>query len=138
MIGSSNVGKVRNDNQDSYMIDTLNNGISYAVVCDGMGGANGGKTASVTAVNSFADYISEITPTQSSDELEIIFHKAVNNANNEIYNTEPTIKLYRMNLTNPIFLDIFAPNTKINTIKGPVTAMPIVDNKPLPNTSSYI
>ena len=47
MFGSSNVGKVRSDNQDSYLIDTLPNGIGYAVVCDGMGGANGGANYTV-------------------------------------------------------------------------------------------
>ena len=50
MFGASNVGKVRTDNQDSYILDILDNGIGYAIVCDGMGGAKGGKTASVTAV----------------------------------------------------------------------------------------
>ena len=85
MFGSSNVGKVRSDNQDSYLIDTLPNGIGYAVVCDGMGGANGGKTASVTAVNSFSKYISLLRPDMTSNELKKLFNKAVNSSNSDIY-----------------------------------------------------
>ena len=39
----TDVGKVRSNNQDSYAAGDLTSEVSWAVVCDGMGGANGGK-----------------------------------------------------------------------------------------------
>ena len=85
MVGKSNIGNVRSDNQDSYLMDKLDNGVAYAVVCDGMGGANGGKIASVTAVNTFSQSISKIDLSMKETELERFFSLAVNDANNEIY-----------------------------------------------------
>lgn len=42
-------GLVRNDNQDYCLSGRMCDGAVWAVVCDGMGGANGGHTASTTA-----------------------------------------------------------------------------------------
>ncbi len=86
IFGSSNVGLVRLDNQDSYMFDTFDNGVGFAVVCDGMGGASGGKTASITAVNNFSSVVADINPAMSSDEIVGILDKAIKTANAEIYN----------------------------------------------------
>ena len=36
----TDVGKVRSNNQDSYAAGDLTSEVSWAVVCDGMGGAN--------------------------------------------------------------------------------------------------
>ena len=47
-------GRVRRDNQDYCLSGKTPEGSIWAVVCDGMGGANGGNIASATAV----DYIS--------------------------------------------------------------------------------
>jgi protein phosphatase len=49
--GKTDVGKVRNSNQDSFACGELPGGAAWAVVCDGMGGANGGGVASTTAVD---------------------------------------------------------------------------------------
>ena len=80
MYGASSVGMVRADNQDSYVLDTLDNGICYAIVCDGMGGAKGGKTASLIAVNELSDAMVRISPNMSDNALKSIkkppFHLA--------------------------------------------------------------
>lgn len=81
---------VRKDNQDSYTLDTLPNGIGYAVVCDGMGGANGGKTASLIAVNTFSLSISGLDTNMSKDEILSILDDAVKSANTEIFNKSQT------------------------------------------------
>jgi protein phosphatase len=48
---------VRRTNQDSYAVGELPGGVAWAVVCDGMGGANGGNIASATAVKIISEKI---------------------------------------------------------------------------------
>lgn len=84
--GASSIGKIRKDNQDSYMFDTLNQSVSYAVVCDGMGGPSGGKTASSTAVSTFASNIIDIADDYSEEKLKIVIDNAIKLANSEIFN----------------------------------------------------
>ena len=45
----SEKGVSRSINQDSYAAGELTGNVSWAVVCDGMGGAAGGNVASATA-----------------------------------------------------------------------------------------
>lgn len=45
----TNVGRIRNQNEDCYMAESLTNNVSLFTVCDGMGGASAGETASATA-----------------------------------------------------------------------------------------
>ena len=52
MWGITNTGLVRSENQDAYAAFTVG-GYSAAVVCDGMGGTNGGRVASGIAVEQF-------------------------------------------------------------------------------------
>lgn len=59
---STNVGKVRDENQDSIGFSKSENGDIF-VVCDGMGGHAGGQTASSIAVDSIMEYMNtEIYP----------------------------------------------------------------------------
>ena len=46
IVGKTDKGFKRPDNQDRFVAGTLENGISFGFVCDGMGGANGGSVAS--------------------------------------------------------------------------------------------
>lgn len=46
----TDVGRQRSENQDAYAAGELNSEVSWAVVCDGMGGVNGGKIAAQAAV----------------------------------------------------------------------------------------
>lgn len=55
----SDIGKVRTSNQDSYSAGELSDGVAWAVVCDGMGGAAGGNVASSTSVRMISHAINE-------------------------------------------------------------------------------
>ena len=60
MWGITNTGLVRSENQDAYAAFTVG-GYSVAVVCDGMGGTNGGRLrASFTGGH---DYLSSSSTT---------------------------------------------------------------------------
>lgn len=54
--GNTDVGVVRKQNEDGYFFRRSRNGrCGYAVVCDGMGGANAGEVASEIAVRAFVE-----------------------------------------------------------------------------------
>ena len=50
IVGKTDAGKVRTTNQDDFACGIFPDGSAWAVVCDGMGGANGGSVASSEAV----------------------------------------------------------------------------------------
>ena len=49
LAGKTDVGRVRQDNQDDYRAGELPGDAAWALVCDGMGGARGGREASQSA-----------------------------------------------------------------------------------------
>ena len=53
--GKSDIGQKRKTNQDNFYVKQLTPRIVLAVVCDGMGGANGGNVASEIAIHSFCE-----------------------------------------------------------------------------------
>lgn len=73
----------RNENQDSYGYADTPFGF-LVVVCDGMGGLNGGKTASTIAVSTIVDYISKC---EESGSIPVLLSKAITEANREIIAT---------------------------------------------------
>ena len=55
--GKSDIGKVRSANEDGYNFGSFDDGTSWAIVCDGMGGARGGNIASSMAIDMISDKI---------------------------------------------------------------------------------
>lgn len=51
------IGKERSINQDAFFAGEISEDVAFAVVCDGMGGANAGEIASQTAVKTISEYI---------------------------------------------------------------------------------
>lgn len=87
VFSKSDIGLVRQQNQDDCRFGVISPSCVWAVVCDGMGGANGGNIASATAV----EYISrEIERMYSDDlskaELSTLMTEIVSQANIEVYN----------------------------------------------------
>ena len=52
LYGRSDIGMLRNENQDAFGVCALRDGTRLALVCDGMGGEAGGKEAAETCVSS--------------------------------------------------------------------------------------
>lgn len=53
----SDIGLVRSSNQDAYNDGILPDQSAWVVVCDGMGGANGGAVASSVAVRKISEHM---------------------------------------------------------------------------------
>lgn len=90
--GSTDVGKLREKNEDNFRICQLNSGAVLAVVCDGMGGAVGGQTASTLATETFCSIIIQnekllFTPEGELKENTVknALLTAVNKANTAVY-----------------------------------------------------
>lgn len=80
------IGKMRSSNQDAYFTGELSDGSVFAVVCDGMGGANAGNIASESAVKIISEYILKSYRTNmGSSDLEKMLINAISSANIEIY-----------------------------------------------------
>lgn len=79
-------GMVRSSNQDAEMHGSFGDGNVWAIVCDGMGGANGGNVASRTAVAEIAarlcdDYESGM----SGNAIRDMIGRAISAANIKVY-----------------------------------------------------
>ncbi len=86
IFGQTDKGLKRNDNQDYFEYHLLNDTTAFAVLCDGMGGANAGNVASSIAVKTVCRYIkSSYQPNLSSMAIENLLRSAVLSANAEIY-----------------------------------------------------
>ena len=82
----TDVGKVRTVNQDSYFAGGIGGNAVFAVVCDGMGGANAGNVASENAVKSISEFvIRSYRDGMTDEEIEKTVKNAVVSANIELY-----------------------------------------------------
>ncbi len=57
LAAKTDIGRVRTENQDRFRIRELGDGVGAAVVCDGMGGTNGGGLAGEIAANAVYERI---------------------------------------------------------------------------------
>ena len=82
---NTDVGRRRQSNQDSYIVDKLSDGTVVAVVCDGMGGHAGGNVASSIAVKRITDEIKKnYRENMSSASIKNMIESAVVHANLDI------------------------------------------------------
>lgn len=82
---ASDVGKVRELNEDSYCIIT--GGCNFFIVADGMGGHNAGEVASQLAIEKIREHILKYLPQEREEEqIKGILFEAFKRANIEIFN----------------------------------------------------
>ncbi len=86
IVGFSDKGMVRDSNQDAFMIHQFDDGSAFAVVCDGMGGANGGNVASRLAVEHFSAALKTgYREGPSEGSVKNLLQTAVNAANIRVF-----------------------------------------------------
>lgn len=79
-------GVVRHSNQDAYFAGEISQDVTFAVVCDGMGGANAGNIASEIAVKTISEYIiGSYRNNMSVDDIIKMLKNAITSANIEIF-----------------------------------------------------
>ena len=89
--GKTDVGMRRSVNQDNFTIRAFDDGVLAAVVCDGMGGANGGNVASSMATRSFMQVIGDRAADaprgagRSEEEINDMLVEASVEANRTVY-----------------------------------------------------
>ena len=86
IFSKSDVGLKRSSNQDAFVAGEFDNGAVFAVVCDGMGGANGGNVASECAAKIISEYIvNSYSPKMNSNSIENMLRAAIDSANIDIF-----------------------------------------------------
>lgn len=82
----SDVGVVRQNNQDFCLAGEFADGVTWALVCDGMGGANGGNIASETAANTIAEKLNNgYHEAMNDNSIKHLMVSAVEAANATVY-----------------------------------------------------
>lgn len=82
----SDIGCVRNSNQDAYMIEELDHNALLCVVCDGMGGAKSGDVASSLASEVFAQEVKlSWKPDMDEEAIDQMLESALKLANFTVY-----------------------------------------------------
>lgn len=84
--GITDKGAVRKQNQDAYQAGLIgSDGLGFAVVCDGMGGALAGNVASSMALDRFWDEVAEHCAAGLPDSPEQVLRDALDAANEAVY-----------------------------------------------------
>lgn len=69
----TDIGSCRQENQDNYCAQQLTDGSAWGIVCDGMGGVNGGRIASRIATDAMLQYfIKHLRTLQKGEEKQFL------------------------------------------------------------------
>ena len=79
-------GVIRHSNQDAFIAGEISKNFTFAIVCDGMGGANAGNIASEIAVKTVSEYLyNSYRENMTLSEIERVVKSAVWSANLQIF-----------------------------------------------------
>lgn len=93
--GKSDIGLHRSSNQDEFRTCVTDEGISFGLVCDGMGGENGGNVASHIASETIYDNLVEnLKPGLTDEDYKNIIVSAVSEGNVAVYDMSLDNKQY--------------------------------------------
>lgn len=85
-IGKTDIGRLRSTNQDAFVCGKVGPDIPFAIVCDGMGGANGGNVASTIAIRTIARrLVQSYRQDMSMASMQNVLESAIAAANIEVY-----------------------------------------------------
>lgn len=93
-LGKTDIGKKRQTNQDNFLTMRVCDNVTMFVLCDGMGGTNGGNIASSLAIRTFADYVEQVLSRHvdnddicNTDQINFpaLMNEAVGAANRAVY-----------------------------------------------------
>ena len=86
LASATDIGRVREENQDSVSSFFLGDNVSVTVVCDGMGGAASGGVASRISVESFVERIKlNYRPNMAPNSIRNMLLTAVHYSNTAVY-----------------------------------------------------
>jgi serine/threonine protein phosphatase PrpC len=104
IFGKTDVGKMRASNQDEFRFQQLDDHAAFALICDGMGGENGGQVASKIASDTISKRIVEYYQSGLSDEeYKNMIISAVSDGNMAVYDKSLEDKQYAGMGTTAIF-----------------------------------
>ena len=85
-VGNSDIGRVRQNNEDAFRFGRIDDSVCWAVVCDGMGGASGGQVASTVAADMVSKKIEKCyNKSMSESSIENMLLSAITTANVTVY-----------------------------------------------------
>ncbi|MDR3215394.1 MAG: Stp1/IreP family PP2C-type Ser/Thr phosphatase [Bacilli bacterium] len=80
----TDIGKVRNTNQDQAFVYTNSHGISIGIICDGMGGHKAGGYASLLVSKIILDYFIKVDKFKDEQEAKEWLLMIINEANAQV------------------------------------------------------
>lgn len=116
LTGDTHIGLVRSSNQDALRYGTLDNGGVFAVVCDGMGGANGGNIASNIAVDVIAGRIVDGYANGAAPRVDHLLASAMAAANIEIFDRAKSDPQYEGMGTTVVAVVVFGKDAYISHV----------------------
>ena len=86
LAGKTDIGMIRSTNQDTFRIEALGEDLGFALVCDGMGGVQGGDRASAIAERTISDVVRNgCTKNLADGTVHDLLLRAVYEANRSIW-----------------------------------------------------
>ena len=93
--GKTDIGRHRATNQDEFKVCSVNEELCFGLVCDGMGGENGGNIASSVACDVISRHLIEhLRPDLSDEDYKNIIISAVSDGNVAVYDKSLEDKRY--------------------------------------------